>query len=115
MEPSEKSPAAIRGGAAKSPEVIICRCEDITAEEVRKLIADGYRTPDEIKRLSRCGMGQCQGRTCRNLVLQEISAATGRDVKDIPMATFRPPTKPVKLGLFAKAKAESETEGGADR
>ncbi len=104
MEPSEKS-----------PEIIICRCEDITAAEVRKLITKGYRTPDEVKRFSRCGMGQCQGRTCRNLVLQEISAATGQEVKDIPMATFRPPTKPVKLGLFAKARAESAAEGGGDR
>lgn len=107
MEPSEKSPETM------SPETIICRCEDITVEEVRRLIAKGYGTPDEIKRLSRCGMGPCQGRTCRNLVLQEISAATGQEVKDIPMASFRPPTKPVKLGLFAKARADEE--GGAGR
>lgn len=87
---------------------IICRCEDITLEEVRKLIARGYQTPDEIKRLSRCGMGQCQGRTCRLLLLQEIAMATGQRVGEIPMSTFRPPTKPVKLGLFAKAREERE-------
>lgn len=87
---------------------IICRCEDVSVDEVRKLIAKGYRTPDEIKRLSRCGMGLCQGKTCRNLLLQEIAAATGRQVKDVPMSTFRPPTKPVKLGLVAKAREAGE-------
>jgi len=93
-------------------DTIICRCEDITAEEVRDLIVRGYQTPDEIKRLSRCGMGQCQGRTCRLLLVQEIAAATGRGVRDIPVSTFRPPTKPVKLGLLAKAWAEREGDEG---
>jgi len=95
-----------------SPQTIICRCEDVTVEEVRALIARGYQTPDEVKRLSRCGMGQCQGRTCRSLLLQEISAATGREIKEIPMSTFRPPTKPVKLALLARARTEGE---GGDR
>lgn len=95
-------------------ETVICRCEDITAAEIRELIARGYQTPDEIKRLSRCGMGQCQGRTCRLLLLQEIASATGRDVRDIPMSTFRPPTKPVKLGLLAKARVEREAEQEGD-
>ncbi len=101
------------GPEGSKPKTVICRCEDVTVEEIRKLIEKGYQTPDEIKRLSRCGMGQCQGRTCRNLVLQEIGAATGREGKDIPMSTFRPPTKPVKLGLYARARAEHE--GGDDR
>ncbi len=92
----------------ESPETIICRCEDITVEAVREIIARGYDTPDEIKRLSRCGMGQCQGRTCRLLLLSEIAAATGRNVEDIPMSTFRPPTKPVKLGLLAEARMRRE-------
>jgi bacterioferritin-associated ferredoxin len=92
----------------ESPDTIICRCEDVTVEEVREIIARGYETPDEIKRLSRCGMGQCQGRTCRLLLLGEIAAATGKSVADIPMSTFRPPTKPVKLGLLAKARMRRE-------
>ncbi|HEY3314103.1 MAG TPA: (2Fe-2S)-binding protein [Bacillota bacterium] len=98
--------------ADKGPDTIICRCEDITLDEVRGLIARGYKTPDEIKRLSRCGMGQCQGRTCRLLLLQEIAAATGGQIEDIPMSTFRPPTKPIKLGLLAKARKERERGEG---
>ncbi|HON43695.1 MAG TPA: (2Fe-2S)-binding protein, partial [Bacillota bacterium] len=48
--------------------IVICRCEDITLSEIRDLIAQGYHTIDEIKRVSRAGMGPCQGRTCRQLI-----------------------------------------------
>lgn len=79
---------------------IICRCEEITLGEVRDLISKGYTTIDEIKRLSRAGMGPCQGRTCRQLIMQEISNMTGEKPADMRMSTFRPPAKPIKLGLL---------------
>ena len=40
---------------------IICRCSDVTLKEIRELIKDGYVTFDEIKRITRAGMGPCQG------------------------------------------------------
>ena len=79
---------------------IICRCEEITLGEVRDLISKGYTTIDEIKRISRAGMGSCQGRTCRQLIMQEISNMTGEKPADMRMSTFRPPAKPIKLGLL---------------
>ncbi|MEW6662045.1 MAG: (2Fe-2S)-binding protein [Bacillota bacterium] len=82
-------------------ETVVCRCEDITLEEIQHLIRNGFTTMDEIKRISRCGMGPCQGRTCRSLVMAEIARLTGKDIKDLEIATFRPPTKPVKLGVLA--------------
>jgi len=82
-------------------ETIVCRCEDITLEETRQLIIKGFTTMDEIKRISRLGMGPCQGRTCRLLVMDEIAKITGKDIKDQKVAAFRPPTKPVKLGVLA--------------
>ena len=36
---------------------ILCRCEDLTREDILKCIQDGYRTIDEIKRVTRAGMG----------------------------------------------------------
>lgn len=79
---------------------IICRCEEITLGEVRALISKGYTTIDEIKRLSRAGMGPCQGRTCRQLIMQEISKMTGQKPGEMRMSTFRPPAKPIKLGAL---------------
>jgi bacterioferritin-associated ferredoxin len=79
---------------------IVCRCEDLTLQEIRDQIAAGHTTMEEIKRLTRCGMGPCQGRTCRSLLAAEIATATGQDVSQVALPTFRPPLKPVKLGVL---------------
>jgi Fe-S-cluster-containing hydrogenase component 2/bacterioferritin-associated ferredoxin len=79
---------------------IICRCEEITLGEIREYIRQGYQSVDEIKRMCRTGMGPCQGKTCRPLIMQEISKATGVVIDDLNISTFRPPTKPIKLGFF---------------
>ena len=86
--------------------ILVCRCEDITLEEIRKVIALGFRTLDEIKRFTRAGMGPCQGRTCRLLIAQELSNYYGIPMEEILMPTFRPPVRPVKLGSFVKGDEE---------
>lgn len=83
-----------------SDNTIVCRCEEITLGEIREYIRRGYRSLDEIKRISRAGMGPCQGRTCRQIVMQEVSKAAGKSMEELVMPTFRPPAKPVKLGFF---------------
>lgn len=80
-----------------SKSTIICRCEDLTEADIRYWINKGYTTLDEIKRVTRCGMGQCQGRTCRPLVMQEISKQTGQRIGDMKMSTFRPPLEPMRI------------------
>ncbi|MFZ5943878.1 MAG: (2Fe-2S)-binding protein [Bacillota bacterium] len=80
---------------------MVCRCEDVTLNDIRELIKQGYRTLDEIKRVSRAGMGPCQGRTCRMIIAQELAKAYGVSVEEVLMPTFRPPVKPIKLGLLA--------------
>lgn len=85
----------------QTKETIVCRCEDITLDEIQALIKQGYRTIDEIKRVIRAGMGPCQGRTCRMLIAQELAKFYGIPVGDVLMPTFRPTVKPVKLGTFA--------------
>ena len=80
---------------------VICRCEDITLDDVRKLISDGHHTLEEIKRVCRCGMGPCQGRTCTPLIAQEISRVTGKPLAEVALPTFRPPTAPITLGALA--------------
>ena len=94
--------------ACKDAETMMCRCEDITRERILECIADGYETLDEIKRVTRAGMGPCQGRTCRNLIATELSRTYGVPMEDILMPTFRPPVKPISLGALADAYEESE-------
>lgn len=77
---------------------VVCRCEDVTQKEIRDLIAEGYTTAEEIKRITRCGMGPCQGRTCRELLLAEIAKALGEKVDKVAPTRYRPPAKPIVLG-----------------
>jgi NAD(P)H-nitrite reductase large subunit len=90
----------------KNDNIMVCRCEDITLAKVRQAIQDGYKTIDEIKRVTRAGMGPCQGRTCRPIIAQELSRHYGIPIEEVIMPTFRPLIKPVKLGSFVKGGAE---------
>ena len=81
--------------------IIICRCEDVTLAEVKKAIADGHSTIDDIKRATRAGMGPCHGGTCGSLIAQELARRTDASMENIIIPVSRPLTKPVKLSSFA--------------
>ncbi len=85
-------------------KIIICRCEDLTLKDIREAISQGCTTLEEIKRVTRCGMGPCQGRTCLPLVAAELSRATGRGIEEILPCTVRPPLMPLKMGTIAGAE-----------
>ncbi|MCD6111566.1 MAG: (2Fe-2S)-binding protein [Thermoplasmata archaeon] len=86
--------------------VIICRCNDVTEEEIVALIEEGITDIEVIKRLTRIGMGPCQGRTCIPLVQSIIARRTGKPMEEIPSPTSRHPVKPVRMGVFAGEEVE---------
>ena len=49
-------------------DTIVCRCERVTAGEIRKLIREGVRDINEIKAVTRAGMGSCGAKTCTPLI-----------------------------------------------
>jgi len=100
----------IRPGDFIDDDAVVCRCEEITLGEIRKLISEGFTSLDEIKRISRCGMGPCQGRTCRHIVMGEIASATGIPIYVLPMTTFRPPAKSIELGALAAEWEEGHAQ-----
>jgi bacterioferritin-associated ferredoxin len=79
----------------------ICRCEDITEEEILEAIRAGFQTLDELKRRLRLGMGPCQGRTCLLLAARLLAQEKGQRIEDIPWQTSRPPVVPIPLGILA--------------
>ena len=89
-------------------DVIICRCSDITRSELHAWIDHGLTTIEEIKRLTRATMGPCQGRTCRQLIIQEIMAKTGKTADQIDIPTFRQPLKGITLGAIADLELDEE-------
>ena len=86
-------------------DVIICRCEDVTYGEIVDVIDEGLTTTEEIKRVLRCGMGPCQGRTCSRLIARIIAEKTAAKIADVPYPFVRPPTRPVEIGTLAEPDA----------
>jgi hydrogen cyanide synthase HcnB len=94
------------GWAAAAPDdLVVCRCEEITAGELRRCVADtGAREMNRLKALTRVGMGRCQGRTCgvaaAEILAQACNAqpdAVGRlrgqsPIKPLPFSAMAPPT-----------------------
>jgi bacterioferritin-associated ferredoxin len=91
-------------------QTIICRCEDITREQLLQVIDEGCRTIDEIKRATRAGMGLCQGRNCRKLIAEELARIYGIPIEKVLLPTFRAPVQAVSLGVFADAHEEGDAE-----
>lgn len=57
------------------PEAVLCACEKVTVEQVRKAAQMGLDDLSSIKVVTRCGMGPCQGRYCEPLVSRVIEQA----------------------------------------
>jgi NADPH-dependent 2,4-dienoyl-CoA reductase/sulfur reductase-like enzyme len=80
---------------------LICRCEEVRAAQVDAAIEEGALDLNDVKRLTRCGMGFCQGRICSQVLVPYIAQKTGRSPEDIGQFHPRPPIKPVPLGALA--------------
>lgn len=82
-------------------DLIICRCEEVTQAEIKEAIQLGLTTLNEIKRFTRAGMGLCQGKTCRHLMMNILSRETNQPLSELIPSTYRPPVRPVSLGILS--------------
>lgn len=110
--------AALKAGGL---DVTICQCEEVTrrdllevrppryldresaglrARNLQTLLADGPVNQDQIKRLTRAGMGACQGRRCREQVTALLSLSGGIRPEDVPLPSHRPPLRPLPLSVL---------------
>ena len=113
--------------AAGEPHV--CQCEEVTARDIlevrpprylgwpddrsnrrdlRELLGDGTPNPDQVKRLTRAGMGLCQGRRCREQVAALLALGGGTTLGEIPAATHRAPVRPLPLSVAAETSEDPE-------
>jgi thioredoxin reductase len=102
------TPWHARAEQAADDDLVICRCEEVTRAAVLAALDLVGPDLDDVKRLSRAGMGLCQGRGCRPLVASLVAAQTGRSLADLPPTTYRPPVRPLSVAALA-------TEAPADR
>jgi NADPH-dependent 2,4-dienoyl-CoA reductase/sulfur reductase-like enzyme len=94
--------------------VIVCRCEEITAGEIREVVRSGCQGPNQAKSFLRCGMGPCQGRLCGPLVSQIIAAESRRSLDETGYFRVRPPIKPVTIGELAGVDAARDAAGDGE-
>ncbi|MFN7040845.1 MAG: FAD-dependent oxidoreductase [Acidovorax temperans] len=91
-------------------ETIVCRCEEVTAGQVRAMVRLGCEGPNQTKFYSRCGMGPCQGRMCGITVTQVMAQALQRTPAEVGAYRIRAPLKPITLcSLAALAEAPDAT------
>ena len=81
-------------------DAIVCRCERVTAGEIRSLIRRGIKDLNQIKAITRAGMGACGAKTCENLILQ-MYREEGIPLKEITLNTRRPVFIEAPLGVFS--------------
>lgn len=103
---------------------IVCRCEEITVADIASAVSQGAETFDDVKRLTRSGMGLCQAKTCRMVVSELIAEMTGKTVAEVPVPRLRMPLRPLPLGTLAEISdtsvvrstlAEAEPDEGREK
>lgn len=120
--------------AVSANDTIICQCEEVTradligvqppnylprpaamcARSLETLLKDGPANQDQIKRLTRAGMGVCQGRRCRDQVAMLLALESGTPFGTIPLASHRAPVRPLPLKILAEWDEPAEMEAAWD-
>ncbi|NIA57697.1 FAD-dependent oxidoreductase [Massilia sp. TW-1] len=91
-------PWPVQQAAQLPDDAIVCRCEAITAGELRRVVCEmGAREANRAKAFSRVGMGRCQGRYCGHAGAEVIAAAAGVPVEAVGRLRGQAPVKPLPI------------------
>jgi sarcosine oxidase subunit beta len=88
-------------GPRLDERALVCPCMDVTVAEIRRLVVAGTSHVEELKRLTGCGMGPCQGVPCWDLLAAALSALTGRQPDTFGHPSYRAPRGALTLGQAA--------------
>lgn len=88
-------------------DTIVCRCEEVTAGDIRTAVAEGHGDSNQVKFLTRCGMGPCQGRQCAEAVAHIVASANG-EKEPQELYRGRPPVTPLTLQQLASLYPEEQ-------
>jgi len=82
-------------------DVLVCRCESVSAGRIREAVALGAMGPNQVKAFTRCGMGPCQGRMCGLPAAEIVAHERGLEMEAVGVFNVRPPLKPLSLQELA--------------
>jgi heterotetrameric sarcosine oxidase delta subunit len=126
-QPAEQAPSprllwATAARTVAEADTHVCQCEEVSlddllgvrpphylhrdqpaqrARDLASLAAEVRINQDQVKRLTRAGMGLCQGRRCREQVAPALAEATGVALSAIPLLSCRAPVRPLPITTFA--------------
>ncbi|MCZ6523650.1 MAG: (2Fe-2S)-binding protein, partial [Alphaproteobacteria bacterium] len=81
-----------------TPETVVCRCEEVSAGELRRRAAEGATSMSQLKATTRTGMGRCPGRNCLATLAALVAQAHGLAPGALAWPKARPPARPIPLG-----------------
>jgi NADPH-dependent 2,4-dienoyl-CoA reductase/sulfur reductase-like enzyme len=85
-------------------DTVICRCEEVTLKQLKAALADDTIQMKDFKRMTRMGMGPCEGRMCGPSMIEMIRHRLNAAAEDVGCLKPRPSIKPVALGVLAADK-----------
>ncbi len=109
VQEQQIEPMAVYEKAPPPDAAIICRCERVSAGEIRAAIRAGVRDLNQLKALTRAGMGACGSKTCRPMIWRMFKEE-GVDLGTVTDRVDRPLFVEVPIGAFAGARGGSHDE-----
>jgi len=80
---------------------------DVTADDVRLAVREGFQSIEHVKRYTTTGMATDQGKTSNMAALGVVADLLGKPVAEVGVTTFRPPYTPVTFGaIVGEARGE---------
>jgi sarcosine oxidase subunit alpha len=93
------APAEANDGSGA--RAFVCFCEDVSAKDIGRSVAEGYDSIELCKRYTTVTMGPCQGRMCQLASIHLMARETGTRLEQVGTTTARPPWSAVPLGALA--------------
>ena len=109
VQEKQIAPSKIYEKQLPPDNAIVCRCERITAGEIKTAIRKGVRDMNQLKALTRAGMGACGSKTCRPMIWR-IFEEEGIDLGTVTDRVDRPLFVEVPIGILAGAYGGSRLE-----
>ncbi|MBW2094261.1 MAG: FAD-dependent oxidoreductase [Deltaproteobacteria bacterium] len=100
VQREEVKPSMVYEEDLPPDEAIVCRCERVTAGEIRQAIRNGVRDMNHLKAINRAGMGACGSKTCRPMIWR-LFKEEGIELEQVTDRVDRPLFVEVPLGTFA--------------
>ena len=82
----------------------VCRCVDVTKEDIYNAIEMGYRDIESLKRFTGAGTGPCQGKNCLPALMTILAEVIDIGEEEMISFTQRPPVHPISFGAVAGVK-----------